>query len=121
MVDIEIVQKALNSSKAPRESEMNQDSLISKLIHDVFGGEILKTRIRRGWHYYNFIDGKRIDFTYPNKSKPAGKTHFDDIPANPDETCENFEQVEYLNFFMRFIWAFEEAIGLEKYHTNYST
>jgi hypothetical protein len=121
MLDIKIVQEALNSIKTPYEPADNQDSLISKLIHDIFGGEILKTQIRKGWHYYNCIDGKRIDFTEQKKSKPAVKNHFDDIPATPDETCENFEQVEYQNFFMRFIWAFEEAIGLEKYHTSYST
>jgi hypothetical protein len=121
MLDIKIVQEALNSSQSPYEAADNRDSLISKLIHDIFGGEILKTHIRKGWHYYNCIDGKRIDFTEPKKSKISYKNHFDDIPATPDETCENFEQVEYLNFFMRFIWAFEEAIGLEKYRTGYSS
>lgn len=40
-----------------------QDSVISQLIHNIFGGEILKTRLKKGWHFYNRIDGERIDFT----------------------------------------------------------
>lgn len=34
------------------------------VIQDVFGGDILKTRLPGGrWHFYNRIDGKRSDFT----------------------------------------------------------
>jgi len=34
-----------------------EDKEISLLIHDVFGGEILKTPQKKGWHFYNRING----------------------------------------------------------------
>jgi len=33
------------------------------LIHDEFGGDILKTPLPEGEHFYNRIDGERLDFT----------------------------------------------------------
>ena len=43
-------------------NSIEQDSLISLLIHDIFGGEILKTHTKKNWHFYNRIDGERVDF-----------------------------------------------------------
>jgi hypothetical protein len=86
-----------------------QDTLISLLIHDVFGGEILKTHKKKDWHFYNRIDGERVDFT-------SDKTNvFEDIPTTPDETYDYVDQIDYSTFFMRFVRAFEETVGLEKY------
>ncbi|HEY6062675.1 MAG TPA: hypothetical protein VIV35_03645, partial [Chitinophagaceae bacterium] len=31
----------------------NFSSVISQLIYDIFGGEILKTHTKKGWHFYN--------------------------------------------------------------------
>ena len=90
-------------------------SLISLLIHDIFGGEILKTHMKKGWHFYNRIEGKRIDFTSPDINKSSDDIQFEDIPSTPDETYSYFEDEEYSTFLMRFIWAFEEAVGLDKY------
>jgi hypothetical protein len=92
----------------------SQDRFISLLLHDIFGGEILKTHLKRGWHFYNRIDGERIDFTRSNRADYASDESFEDIPSTPGETCNNVEQVDYSVFFMRFIRAFEEAIGLDK-------
>jgi len=91
-----------------------QDRFISLLIHDVFGGEILKTHFRRGWHFYNRIDGERIDFTRSNRANYEGDQSFEDIPSMPAETCNTVEQVDYSVFFIRFVRAFEEAVGLNK-------
>ena len=87
------------------------DSLISLLVHDVFGGEILKTHKNKNWHFYNMIDGERIDFT--KTGKPVEKYGFEDIPSDPDDIfCD---QADYSTFFMRFVRAFEESVGLDKY------
>jgi phage pi2 protein 07 len=123
-----VVQEALKRSRALNNNPElisdnqsdNQDSVVSLLIHDVFGGEILKTHKKKGWYFYNRIDGERIDFTGSDMKKTLNNNHFEDIPATPDETCNYFEQEEYSNFFMRFIWAFEEAVGLEKPQPGYS-
>ena len=126
MLDIMVVREALKKSNGsdsasdyntdnPRDS---QDSLVSLLIHDIFGGEILKTHQKNGWHFYNRIDGLRIDFTRSEIGKSVKKRRFEDIPSTPDETYNYFEQVEYSTFLMRFVRAFEEAVGLEQYRTG---
>jgi len=117
-----VVQEALKSSlsqdNAPGtkiiKPATSQDRFISLLIHDIFGGEILKTQIRRRWHFYNRIDGERIDFTRSNRSNYAVDQSFEDIPSTPAETCNIVEQVDYSIFLMRFVRAFEELVGLDK-------
>ena len=90
-----------------------QDSVISLMIHDIFGGEILKTRKKMGWHFYNRINGERIIFLKESaKRKHLNENHFEDIPSSPDETCSYFAQEDYSTFLMRFVRAFEEAVGL---------
>jgi hypothetical protein len=84
------------------------------LIHDIFGGEILKTHKKKGWHFYNRINGERIDFTRSKKRKSLSDKSFEDIPSNPDETNKYLSQEDYSNFFMRFVRTFEEAVGLDR-------
>ena len=43
-------------------TDLEQTSLISLLIHDIFGGEILKTHKNKGWHFYNRIEGNANRF-----------------------------------------------------------
>lgn len=122
MFDKSLVYEALKRCLA-RDANQNaavkydpvQDSLISLLIHDIFGGEILKTHIKKGWHFYNRIDGRRIDFTTPDIVKSSEDIQFEDIPSSPRETHYYFEDEDYSSFLMRFIPAFEEAVGLDKY------
>ncbi|MGA1977078.1 MAG: hypothetical protein ABSG89_04400 [Bacteroidales bacterium] len=93
----------------------DQDSVISLMIHDIFGAEILKTHKKKGWHFYNRINGERIDFAGQEMLKSSEDNHFEDIPSAPDEAYNYFQQEDYSTFFMRFIRAFEEAVGLDKY------
>jgi len=123
MFDRMVVQEALErswqSDNKPGRITNNpvngQDSVISLLVHDIFGGEILKTHNKKGWHFYNRINGERIDFTRSETAKSSGAYHFEDIPSTSDETFNYFQQEDYSTFLMRFIRAFEEAVGLEKY------
>ncbi len=92
----------------------SQSSVISQLIYDIFGGEILKTHNKRGWHFYNRINGERIDFTKSEMDQFSQNYHFEDIPSNTDEIHNYFEQEQYSPFFTRFIREFEETVGLEK-------
>ncbi|MBK7713366.1 MAG: hypothetical protein IPJ37_22365 [Bacteroidales bacterium] len=75
----------------------------------------MKTHLKKGWHFYNRIEGKRIDFTSSDINNNADETNFEDIPSTPDETYSYFEDEEYSTFLMRFIRAFEEAVGLDNY------
>ena len=121
-----IVYDALKKSLAPESNKVLtpddqvdvQDSIISLMIHDVFGGEILKTHEDKNWHFYNRIDGERLDFAGSKTGRPGEK--FEDIPATPDETSDYIDQADYTTFFMKFIRTFEETIGLEKYQPGYS-
>ena len=122
------IQAALNKALAqdPRKGralkniEHHQDSSItSLLVYDIFGGEILKTHQENDWYFYNRINGERIDFSKAVNNKSAKAKSFDDLPVTPDETYNYFEQEDYSTFFMRFINAFEETVGLKKYQTGY--
>jgi hypothetical protein len=97
-----------------------EDTVTSLLIHDIFGGEILKTHAKKGWHFYNRINGERVDFSRPDSDGSARDIQFEDLPSTPDETHNYFEQVDYSLFFMRFIRAFEDAVGLERYQPGIS-
>lgn len=127
MVNKKEVQEALRrSQELDSRLEMNnrktiktQDSAISLLIHDIFGGEILKTHIKNGWHFYNRIDGERVDFSKSESTNSVEDNGFDDLPANIDEPSKYFDMEEYSAFYSRFINAFEETIGLDKYKLSY--
>jgi hypothetical protein len=53
--------------------------------------------------------------------KRSANKRFEDISSTPDETNEYLAQEDYSTFFMRFVMAFEEAVGLEKYQSGYTT
>jgi hypothetical protein len=122
MVDRFVVTTALKNclsndsgQNSAEKHDPEQTSLISLLIHDIFGGEILKTHKNERWHFYNRIEGKRIDFTGSDEDLSSDEIEFEDIPSSPDETYCYFEDEEYSIFLMKFIWAFEEAVGLDKF------
>jgi hypothetical protein len=102
-------------------STVQQSTVISQLIHDIFGGEILKTHKKKSWHFYNRIDGERIDLTSLESVTLADDNCFEDISSTPDETCNYFEQEDYSTFFMTFVMEFEEIVGLKKYQSGYNT
>jgi hypothetical protein len=97
-----------------------QDTLISLLMHDIFGAEILKTHFKKEWHFYNRIEGEVIDFTVHGGKKSVDNTRFENIPSTPAETSDYVDQNDYSTFLMSFIRAFEETIGLDKYKPGYS-
>jgi len=125
MFDKIVVHKALKRCLVPDSGNRimhhklvtGQDTLISLLIHDIFGGEILKTHTDKVWHFYNRINGERFDFTGSETHKSVETKGFEDIPSTPDETYDYVDQADYSTFFMRFVRIFEETIGLEKYRT----
>jgi hypothetical protein len=128
MFNKRVVQKVLKRTweldKIPGltpDSSDDHSSVTSQLIHDLFGGEILKTHKKKNWHFYNRINGERVDFTGSEMGESSKVNDFEDIPSSPDETYDYIDQVDYSTFFMRFVKAFEEAIGLEKYLPGLTT
>lgn len=122
MVNKVVVYEALKRTETPDSRSRlslkisGQDSLISLLIHDIFGGEMLKTRRNKNWHFYNRVDGERVDFT--KEGKLVETKGFEDIPSNPDEIY--LDQADYSTFFMRFVDAFEETVGLDNFRPGLS-
>jgi hypothetical protein len=119
----EVLKRTLALDFTKGMSRMNpatdQDSVISMLIHDIFGGEILKTHKRKGWYFYNRINGVRIDFTGAETEKSKDDIKFEDILTTPDETSGYFDKTDYSTFFMRFVRAFEETVGLGQYRHGF--
>ena len=76
--DPDDVQRALRKSwslvTASQWTEDNpaagQCNVTSLLIHDLFGGDLLKTPLPAGDHFYNRIGGKRYDFTASQFDQP---------------------------------------------------
>ncbi len=103
------------NSKNHLNPETDLDIEISMLIQDVFGGEILKTHKSNGWHFYNRINGERIDFSLTETEKSYKDEKFEDIPATSGEIAGYIDKTDYSTFFMRFVKVFEEALGLVNY------
>ncbi len=126
MINRKIVKEVLKSilamdvikGRRSIKSSIDQDSLISMLIHDVFGGEILKTHKRNGWYFYNRINGERMDFGKAQTGRSGSEKKFEDIPATSDETFGYFDKTDYSTFFMRFVKVFEETIGLDQHRND---
>ncbi len=66
--------------------------------------------------FITVIDGERVDFT--KEGKLVEKKGFEDIPSNPDEIY--LDQADYSTFFMRFVDAFEETVGLDNFRPGLS-
>jgi hypothetical protein len=56
-----------------------QCNVTALLVFDAFGGEILKTILPEGDHFYNRIDGVRYDFTESQFEQPIA---YVDIPTD---------------------------------------
>jgi|SRR5215831_18723930 len=59
-----------------------QCNVTALLVHELFGGELLKTRLPEGDHFYNRIDGQRYDFT---DSQFNHAISYSDLPTTRSE------------------------------------
>lgn len=76
-----------------------QCNVTAAVIYDMFGGEILRTKLPGVWHYYNRIDGKRCDLTDSQFTAPGAlfdaPDHYDDKQTSKDDAMTNIPQREY--------------------------
>ncbi|MCI4127245.1 YunG family protein [Bacillus haynesii] len=97
---IEQIMKALYKSwSLDSSSKWSQDNpakgqcgVIALVVNDVLGGEIRKTKLPEGWHFYNFINGKRYDLTV---SQFKEDILYMDIPSNRDEAFSDTNEKQY--------------------------
>ncbi|WP_413789230.1 hypothetical protein [Bacillus yunxiaonensis] len=69
-----------------------QCGVTALVIHDLFEGEIMKTKVPEGWHFYNRINGKRYDFT---ASQFLEEITYMDIPSNRKEAFADTNEKQY--------------------------
>ncbi|WP_314945452.1 hypothetical protein [Bradyrhizobium cosmicum] len=77
-----VLRKAWSLSTASKWTANNpaagQCNVTSLLVHEVFGGDLLKTPLPAGDHFYNRIEGRRYDFTASQFDRPIA---YLDLPA----------------------------------------
>lgn len=84
------------SSENPANGQCN---VTAAVVYDLYGGEILRTRYPTVWHYYNRINGKRVDLTDSQFSRPDARfdapEHYDDELSDWDTAMDGTLQSEY--------------------------
>ncbi|MED1598692.1 MULTISPECIES: YunG family protein [Bacillus] len=71
---------------------MGQCGVTALVINDLYGGEILKTELEEGWHFYNEINEKRYDFT---ESQFPSSIEYMDVPSNREEAFADTNDKQY--------------------------
>ena len=69
-----------------------QCSVTALVVQDLLGGEILKTRVGPHWHFYNRLDGRRVDLTESQFETPPA---YEDLPATRAEALSDTSVRQY--------------------------
>ena len=76
-----------------------QCNVTAAVIHDLFGGEILRTKLTGVWHYYNQLGGKPVDFSDSQFTDPgarfAAPDPYDDELSSREACMEGIADREY--------------------------
>ena len=117
----EALKRTMTSGATPEQASgltsESRDIEISVIINEIFGGEILKKQDRKGRHFYNRINGERIDIGVKEICNSPDVISMKDIPSSDSEATGHFRHEDYSDFFARFINAFEETVGLDNCQT----
>lgn len=70
-----------------------QCGVTSLIVQDSLGGEILKTQLPEGWHFYNRVNGIRYDFTV---SQFENDIRYTDVSSNRAEAFQDTSLIQYL-------------------------
>jgi hypothetical protein len=112
--DLDQLQSLLRDSWSSRTSahpsERNpargQCGVTTLVINDHFGGEILKTSVGEIWHFYNRIEGRRVDFTAEQFRRPV---EYLDIVSSREEALAHVTDEQYRELARNFAEAVEKA------------
>lgn len=97
--DPEQVARALGKSWSPASARQwtavnpaaGQCNVTALVVYELFGGELLKTSLPEGDHFYNRIDGRRYDFTDSQFAQPIS---YSDEPATRSDAERGATQAE---------------------------
>ncbi len=81
-----------------------QCGVTALVVHDAFGGDILKTRVGAAWHFYNRVGGVRLDFTADQFAEPLA---YEDRPSSREEAFADTNEAQY----QALSEAFRQALG----------
>lgn len=76
----------------PQNPAKGQCGVTSLVVQDLLGGEIMKTRLTEGWHFYNWIQGQRFDCTESQFAEPIT---YMDIPSAREEAFADTHEQQY--------------------------
>lgn len=77
-----------------------QCSVTALLIHNKFGGSILKTKINGQWHFYNKVADQIIDFTSEQFNEPI---HYENIESSVEEAKSDTTSEQYEHLRKQFV------------------
>ncbi|MFP7254671.1 hypothetical protein SFC02_10240 [Terribacillus goriensis] len=93
---MEVLIKSWSLESSSKWSEDNpakgQCGVTALVINDLLGGEIKKTKLLDGWHFYNIINGKRNDFT---DSQFTEEILYMNIPSSREEALKDTNEKQY--------------------------
>lgn len=100
IIKIERIKNALSNSWSLKSSSKwskdepstGQCGVTTLVVNDILGGEIRKTKLPDGGHFYNFINNKRYDFT---ASQFKEKILYMDIHSNREEAYADTNEKQY--------------------------
>ncbi|MEH6945176.1 YunG family protein [Bacillus sp. JJ722] len=82
-----------SSSKWSKDNpSMGQCGVTTLVVNDILGGEIRKTKLPDGWHFYNFINNNRCDLT---AFQFIEEILYMDIPSNREEAYADTNEKQY--------------------------
>ena len=82
-----------SSKWTPEDPAKGQCSVTSLVVQDLFGGEILRTQVPDGTHFYNRIGSARLDLTV---SQFDHSVTFDDALSSRAEALADTSLEQYL-------------------------
>jgi hypothetical protein len=104
-----------SSKWTPENPAKGQCSVTALVINDIFGGDIMKTQAGDDWHYYNYIDYERIDFTVSQYPDPI---NYSDIKCKRVDACLDTDLKKFQFMSSEFRKLMKYYPGLELSKTN---
>lgn len=82
---------ATSTQWTPNNPARGQCSVTALVLHEMLGGHILKTRVGEAWHFYNELEGERLDLTASQFPAPIA---YEDIASDSAEAMSDTTEAQ---------------------------